>query len=152
MKIIATRRKRVIFAALTVVLVAAIGAGLRSAQAGDTPMNAEAKVYFIWPKDGAVLRDGKVWVRFGLRNAGIAPAGVASENSGHHHLVIDAELPGFDEEIPADQNYVHFGKGQSEALVELAPGEHTLQLLFADHLHVPHDPPVHSEKITVTVQ
>lgn len=120
--------------------------------AGDTPIADDAVAYFIWPKDGAVLKERSIWVRFGLRNAGIAPAGVERDNTGHHHLLIDTELPSYDEEIPADQNHVHFGKGQSEALIELPPGTHTLQMLFADHLHVPHSRPVLSEKITVTVQ
>lgn len=119
--------------------------------AGETAIDENALVYFIWPKDGAVIKGGKVWIRFGLRNAGIAPAGIERENTGHHHLLIDTELPPLDEEIPADRNHVHFGKGQSEARIELAPGKHTLQLLFADHLHVPHKPVIKSKQITVTV-
>lgn len=152
MKLAAARRKSVVFILTVVSLLMTTFPVLRSAHSGDTPISADAKVYFIWPKNGAVLREGQVWVRFGLRNAGVAPAGVDHENTGHHHLIVDAEMPSFDEEVPADQNYVHFGKGQSEALIELSPGQHTLQLLFADHLHVPHNPPIHSEKITVTVQ
>jgi len=119
--------------------------------AGTTAIDDNAMVYFIWPKDGAVIKGGKVWVRFGLRNAGIAPAGIERDNTGHHHLLVDTELPPLDEEIPADRNHVHFGKGQSEARIELSPGKHTLQLLFADHLHVPHRRVIKSEQITVTV-
>jgi len=119
--------------------------------AGDSPIADDASVYFIWPKDGAVMKSGKFRVLFGLRNCGIAPAGVEMNNTGHHHLIINAELPSFDDEIPADRNYVHFGKGQTEAVVDLPSGTHTLQLLFADHYHVPHQQPVFSDKITVTV-
>jgi hypothetical protein len=93
-----------------------------------------------------------VTVRFGLRGMGVAPAGVAMENTGHHHLLIDAAPPSFDQPVPADANHVHFGKGQTEASVTLAPGRHTLQLLLADHLHIPHDPPVMSKPITITVE
>ena len=82
---------------------------------------------------------------------GLAPAGVEKKFTGHHHLIIDAELPPLDEEIPADRNHVHYGKGFSEGRVTLAPGVHTLQLLLADQNHVPHDPPIFSKKITVKV-
>ncbi len=132
-------------------LLGALVAVVPVTHAGDTPITDDALVYFIWPKDGAVIKGGKVWVRFGLRNAGIAPAGIDRENTGHHHLLIDTELPPLDEEIPADRNHIHFGKGQSEARIELGPGKHTLQLLFADHLHVPHNPVVKSKQITITV-
>jgi hypothetical protein len=91
-----------------------------------------------------------VW--FGLRNSGIAPAGVEKANTGHHHLIIDAPLPPFDQEIPSDKNHLHFGAGQSEAVIELPPGKHTLQLLLGDHLHIPHNPPVYSRKITIYVK
>jgi hypothetical protein len=83
---------------------------------------------------------------------GVAPAAVAIENTGHHHLLIDTALPPFNLPIPADANHVHFGKGQTEATVVLAPGKHRLQLLLADHLHVPHDPPVVSSPVTITVE
>ena len=122
-----------------------------AAFAGDSPAPEGAEVYIIWPYDGTKVVGGKMWVRFGLRKAGIAPAGVKWPHSGHHHLIIDAPLPPFDEEIPADHNHLHFGAGQSEARIELGPGTHTLQLLFADHDHVPHDPPLFSNKITVIV-
>jgi hypothetical protein len=93
-----------------------------------------------------------VTVRFGLRGMGVAPAGHAMEHTGHHHLLIDTAPPAFNQPIPADANHVHFGKGQTEAQVMLAPGKHTLQLLLADHLHIPHDPPVMSKVITVVVE
>ena len=82
----------------------------------------------------------------------IAPAGTARRNAGHHHLLIDTELPPLGQPIPSDFNHLHFGGGQSEAEILLSPGRHTLQLLFADHDHVPHDPPVMSKKITVIVR
>lgn len=122
-----------------------------AAFAGDTQIRDNAKVYFIWPSDGAVIKGGKLWVRMGLRNAGLAPAGIEQQNTGHHHLIVDAELPPFDEVIPADKNHFHMGKGQSEYRLTLPPGKHTLQILLADHQHIPHNPPIYSKKITITV-
>ena len=104
-----------------------------------------------WPSDGQVIKGGKFWLRVGLRNFGIAPAGFEWERTGHHHVIIDSPLPPFDEPIPADGNHLHFGAGQSEARVELSPGTHTLQVLVGDHFHVPHDAPIFSKRITVTV-
>lgn len=117
-----------------------------TALAGDPP-----KLYFIAPSDGDVI-EGPVRVVFGLRGMGVAPAGVAREDTGHHHLVIDAELPPAGKPIPATENYRHFGGGQTEAVIELPPGRHTLQLVLGDHNHIPHEPPVFSEKITITVK
>jgi hypothetical protein len=114
------------------------------------PSNAE--LYFIWPYDGTVITGGKFWVRMGLRNMGVAPKGVAVPNTGHHHLLIDTELPPLTEPIPSDRNHLHFGAGETEARVELPPGMHTLQLLLGDMNHVPHKPPVMSKKITITVR
>lgn len=136
--------------------IVALGAGLilfvGSAWAqGLSPRPADAQLYIGWPNDGEVIRANRFRFWFGLRNMGIAPAGIEKPNTGHHHLVIDAELPPLDEEIPNDPNHLHFGAGQSEAMVELSAGVHTLQLLFADKDHVPHDPPLFSEKRTVTV-
>jgi len=134
----------------------AIGAAcaLGAAMAANLPRSAapkDAELYFISPPDGATVKS-PVTVRFGLRGMGVAPAGVAMENTGHHHLLIDAELPPQDMPVPADANHVHFGKGQTEAAVTLAPGRHRLQLLLGDHLHIPHDPPVASKPITITVE
>lgn len=125
---------------------AALAAGLPRSTAP-----ADARVYFISPRDGDTVTS-PVTIRFGLQGMGIAPAGVAMENTGHHHLLIDAGLPPLDQPIPADEHHRHFGKGQTEAVVPLAPGPHRLQLLLGDHLHLPHDPPVLSEPITVTVR
>lgn len=127
-------------------LGAAFAAGLPR-----TPAPKDVELYIISPKDGDTVRS-PVTVRFGLRGMGVAPAGIAMENTGHHHLLIDAPPPPFDQPIPADAHHVHFGKGQTEASVTLAPGKHTLQLLLADHLHIPHDPPVMSKPITITVE
>lgn len=130
-------------------MLAALIPGLASA--GDSPAPDNARVYFIWPKDGQTIKGGKFWARFGLQNMGVAPAGTEKPNTGHHHLIIDADLPEFDLEIPADRHHVHYGKGYSEGRVELPPGKHTLQLLFADHNHVPHTPPLYSKRITIIV-
>ncbi len=118
----------------------------------DTPTTPEKYVYIISPADGEVVRS-PVLVKFGLRGMGVAPAGVELENTGHHHLLIDIEqLPDLDKPVPADAQHKHFGAGQTEALVELAPGPHTLQLLFADFSHVPHDPAMTSQTITIFVE
>lgn len=111
----------------------------------------DAHVYFIWPHDGQVIPGGKFWVRMGLSGAGVAPAGLDNPNTGHHHLLVDTDLPPFDQPIPNDRNHLHFGAGQTEAHLELPPGKHTLQLLFGDGSHIPHDPPLYSEKITIIV-
>ena len=116
-----------------------------------SPSPQEVELYFISPKDGETVTS-PVTLRFGLRGMGVAPAGLAMENTGHHHLLIDTAPPAFNTPIPADAKHVHFGKGQTEAQVTLTPGRHTLQLLLADHLHIPHDPPVLSKPITVTVR
>jgi hypothetical protein len=110
-----------------------------------------ARIFFIGLQDGAVIPPRSV-VRFGQENIAIVPAGTKQDNAGHHHLLVDTELPPLDREIPSDFNHLHFGRGQTEAELTLPPGEHTLQLLFADHEHVPHDPPVMSQKIRVRVQ
>lgn len=115
-----------------------------------TPSAAGAEVYFISPADGATVKS-PVTVQFGLRGMGVAPAGTEKANTGHHHLIIDAELPPLEENIPMDENHVHFGGGQTETTVTLAPGTHTLQLLLGDMNHIPHNPAVVSKKITITV-
>jgi hypothetical protein len=112
---------------------------------------ADAQVYIISPKDGAKV-SSPVTVQFGLKGMGVAPAGVKIENTGHHHLLIDADAPtDLSQPLPASEKVVHFGKGQTETQVKLTPGKHTLQLLLGDSTHVPHNPPVISKKITITV-
>ena len=135
------------------VAAALIGACAYSgaAQAGDTPRPDNAQVYIIWPKDGRTIYGGRFWLRMGAKNMGVAPAGVERPNTGHHHVIINSPLPPFDEEIPSNKNHLHFGGGQTEARIELPPGRHTIQLLMGDHDHVPHDPPLYSERITVIV-
>lgn len=116
-----------------------------------TAAPAGALVYFLSPENGATVTS-PVTIRFGLRGMGVAPAGVTTPNTGHHHLLIDvAELPPDDQPIPSDDNHRHFGLGQTEAEITLPPGQHTLQLVLGDALHIPHQPPVRSEKITITV-
>jgi hypothetical protein len=124
------------------------------ARAGETVAPADAKVYFINIKDGDTVKS-PVMIQFGLSGMGIAPAGVETADTGHHHLFIDTDTPEGDalnNMIPMDEHHVHFGKGQSEGLVTLAPGKHTLQLVLGDWTHVPHKPPVMSEKITINVE
>jgi Domain of unknown function (DUF4399) len=111
----------------------------------------EAYVYIGWPQDGMVVT-GRFKLWFGTRNFGVAPAGVTKANTGHHHLLVDVPLPPLDREIPNDRNHLHFGLGQTETMLELAPGTHTLQLLMGDQDHVPHDPPVMSKRVTITVR
>ncbi|BAN46043.1 DUF4399 domain-containing protein [Metapseudomonas resinovorans] len=117
-----------------------------------TPAPEGAQVYFIEPANGATV--GQTFtVKFGLKGMGVAPAGVDSPATGHHHLLIDVtELPAMDMPLPMTDSIRHFGKGQTETQVTLPPGKHSLQLLVGDKNHVPLDPPVISESITVTVQ
>ena len=126
-----------------------------------TPSPKGAKVYIVTPKDGRTFKKGKVKVVFGLSGMGICPAGITAAggqplpNTGHHHLLVNAaKMPALDKPLPADQpNTVkHFGGGQTEVVLDLKPGKHTLQLVFADHAHVPHNPPVVSKPITITVK
>ncbi len=117
-----------------------------------TPAPHDAYVYIGWPLDGATVGPGNIKIWFGTRNFGIAPAGVTMKNTGHHHLLIDVPMPPLDQPIPNDRNHLHFGLGQSEAVIELPPGTHTLQLLMGDADHVPHDPPVMSRRITIFVR
>jgi len=130
--------------------VAFAGSGV---MAQNTPSPKDAKVYFIGLEDGATVKS-PVTIHFGLKGMGVAPAGVEMENTGHHHLLVNSELTGeeLNEPIPADDNHVHFGGGQTETTIELEPGEHTLQLVLGDWSHFPHDPPVMSERISITVE
>jgi hypothetical protein len=88
---------------------------------------------------------------FGLAGAGVAPAGIDLPNTGHHHLLVDVELTNMGLPIPADAQHIHFGAGQTETTIELAPGQHVLRLALGDQLHVPHDPPLISEPVTIQV-
>lgn len=135
-------------AALALALCAAAAA---AAELPRQPAPENAAVYFISPADGAVV-SSPVAVRFGLRGMGVAPAGLDHPNTGHHHLLLDAPEVDMGQPLPKTEQIRHFGGGQTEASLELAPGAHTLQLLLGDYLHIPHDPPVASATITVTVE
>ena len=112
-----------------------------------------AKVYFINLQDGQTVSEN-FKIQFGLEGMGVAPAGINMENTGHHHLLINADLATIDftRTLPATEQIRHFGKGQTETMLSLPKGKHTLQLLLGNYLHIPHDKPVMSEKITVTVR
>ena len=129
---------------------AAIGLTPAGAQ---TPSPDGAKVYIINLKDGDTV-NSPFLVQFGLSGMGVAPAGVEKPNTGHHHLLIDTTMTAeqMKEPIPADDTHKHFGGGQTEAMVTLPEGKHTLQLLLADWTHIPLVPPVMSEPITITVR
>lgn len=122
-----------------------------NAFAGSTAAPEGASVYIISPKHGEVVTT-PFKVVFGLSGMGVAPAGMEKAKTGHHHLLIDTDVPNLSRPIPADDNHRHFGGGQTEMVLELTPGEHTLQLLLADHNHVPHNPPVASQQITIMVK
>ena len=135
-------------AALALALLAAPAA---AAELPRQPAPEGVAVYFISPADGAVV-SSPVTVRFGLRGMGVAPAGVDRPHTGHHHLLLDSPEVDMGMPLPKTEQVRHFGGGQTETSLELAPGVHTLQLLLGDHLHIPHDPPVASETVTVTVE
>ena len=120
--------------------------------AAQTPSPAGAQVYIINIKNGDTVTS-PFKVQFGLTGMGVAPAGVEKPNTGHHHLIIDATLSPDELKAPiaTDAKHVHFGGGQTETMVTLPPGQHTLQLVLGDWSHIPHVPPVMSERITVTV-
>ena len=142
---------------LAALFAAALMAAPLAAQ--ETPAPEGAQLYFVGLEDGAAV-SSPVTVVFGLRGMGVAPAGVEKPATGHHHLLIDRPPLGqgefgaeeFQLSLPADDNHRHFGAGQTEVTLDLAPGTHTLQLVLGDHNHVPHNPPVVSEVITITVQ
>ncbi len=137
-----------LFLALGMTLIAALSAAQER-----VPPAANTEVYFIAPRNGATVH-GPVTVRFGLKGMGIAPAGVKFDNTGHHHLLIDTDFSTLklDEPLPASDKILHFGKGQTETSLTLSPGKHTLEIVFADYLHKSFDPPLHSKKITITVE
>ena len=109
-----------------------------------------AAAYIISPADGETVRS-PVTVKFGLTGMGVAPAGVEKENTGHHHLLINRALPPMDESMPAESDLIHLGGGQTETTVNLEPGMHTLQIILGDQNHIPHNPPIISPVITITV-
>jgi hypothetical protein len=129
------------------------GAPAASAASGPTPAPKNAYLYIGYPNNNQTLPAGKpIKVWFGLRNMGVAPKDVKFPNTGHHHLLIDTDLPPLDKEIPNDRNHLHFGAGETETTIELPPGKHTLQLLMGDEKHMPTNPPIYSKKITIYVR
>jgi hypothetical protein len=142
--------KRMLFAAAFALSAAGVAAQTPGLPVSKPATGAE--VYFIAPKDGATV-GREVTVRFGLKGMGVAPAGVDKEHTGHHHLLVDVtELPPAGQPIPKDEHHLHFGGGQTETVLKLAPGTHTLQLELGDASHVPFDPPVVSKRITIHVK
>lgn len=116
-----------------------------------TPSPDGAKAYIISPANGSTV-SSPVKVQFGLKGMGVAPAGVDKAKTGHHHLLIDTDVPAMDKPIPKDAKHKHFGGGQTEVMLDLKPGKHTIQLLLGDKGHMPHSPAVMSEKVTITVK
>ena len=136
-------------AALAVAAVALVATAVYAQERTPSPAGAEA--YIISPKNGATVKS-PVTVVFGLKGMGIAPAGVKFENTGHHHLLIDTDVPAdLNAPLPTSDQVKHFGKGQTETKIELPPGKHTLLLVLGDQNHTPHNPPVVSKKITINV-
>lgn len=115
------------------------------------PSPPDAMVYIISPAAGETV-SSPVTVRFGLKGMGVTPAGIERGSTGHHHLLIDTEAPDLSLPVPADANHIHYGGGQTEAIVELEPGPHSLRLLLGDYRHIPHDPPIISEQIEILVE
>jgi hypothetical protein len=123
-----------------------------AAHAQGKPAPKDALLYFVWPQNGATIKGG-FWCRFGLRNMGVTHAGDDFQNTGHHHLLIDvSEALDPNEPIPQDKSHLHFGSGQTETRIELAPGKHTLQLVLGDAKHYPFSPPIVSDKISVRIK
>ncbi len=137
-------RISLIMIATMAIVGSALAEGYRSSSA------TGAVAYIISPKDGETVQN-PVKVVFGLSGMGVCPAGLQKNNTGHHHLLIDTGLPSFGDPIAKDENHRHFGGGQTEAVIEFEPGTHTLQLLLGDHNHIPHFPPIMSERITIKV-
>ncbi len=140
-----------LFGLLTAASLAVASVAYAQQEIERTASPSGARLYIISPSDGQTLSN-PVIVRFGLAGMGIAPAGIEFPGAGHHHLMLDTALPDLDKPIPADDHHRHFGRGQSEVALELSPGVHSLQLLLGDRDHVPHLPPVFSEKIQITVE
>lgn len=114
--------------------------------------DSNVKLFFITPQDGEILTSPFI-AKFGITGMSIAPAGIDKPMSGHHHLLIDLDkLPDMNNPIPADKNHLHFGQGQTQASINLPSGKHTLQLLLGNYLHIPHRPPLLSERIEITVK
>ena len=137
---------------MLVALLTVTGLFSLQAEQARSVANEGARVYIISPADGDIV-DSDLIVRFGLSGMGVAPAGTNMPGTGHHHLLLDlAEAPDMSKPLPASEKVIHFGKGQTQVKLSLTPGSHTLQLLLGDYVHTPHDNPLFSKKITVTVR
>lgn len=142
---------------LTAAAIIALGAATLTATGATaqdrTPAPVDAHVYFIGLEDGATVSN-PVTIAFGLKGMGVAPAGIDAADTGHHHLLINVDPATLDlnADVPADDNHIHFGGGQTQVTRELPVGTHTLALVLGDHAHMPHDPPIISEVITITVE
>jgi hypothetical protein len=134
---------------IATLICATAAASAHAQEVSKSPVGA--KVTIVEPANGATV-SSPLTVKFGIAGMELAPAGTEKANSGHHHLLIDQKLADAKVGIPADANHKHYGKAQTEATVELTPGTHTLQLVLGDQNHIPHDPVVASEVITVTVK
>ena len=113
-------------------------------------LTAAPRVYIESPQSGTLVQS-PIEIVFGLDGMELAPAGTYAPDTGHHHLIIDNDLPNLAMPIPSNNNHLHFGKGQERVLLDLTPGKHTLQLLLGDGSHIPHQPPLISEKIEITI-
>jgi len=148
---------RILVLSATFLLLAACGqkaADVPAAEPAAMPQTASAdgaSVFFIMPADGASVSN-PIGIEFGISGMDVVKAGDNQPHSGHHHLLIDTGLPDLGSPIPADEHHVHFGDGSTSTEITLPPGEHTLQMLLGDHLHIPHNPPLVSEQITITVE
>jgi hypothetical protein len=132
---------------LTASLVCACSGGDTGTATTDIPV---ARVFIVSPANGSIVTS-PVTVEFGIEEYALAPAGTSEAGTGHHHLLVDTPLPPLDQPVPSDEQHIHFGKAQTSALLELEPGDHTLQLLLGDGNHVPHDTALISDPIVITV-
>ena len=146
---------------ISVLLGSGVSYAKQHKESSRTPAPKDASAYIVEPSNGETV-DGKFKVVFGLKGMGVCPAGITAggepiPNTGHHHLLVDVKkknFPDMDKPLPADkpESIIHFGGGQTETMLELPPGKHTLRLILGDYAHIPHDPPVISKKVTITVE
>jgi Domain of unknown function (DUF4399) len=143
--------KRIALTLASFATAASVLAAASLAQDFRSPAPTGAKVYFLEPKDGAEI-SGPVVIKMGLAGMGVAPAGVEKKDTGHHHILVNQKVADPMAPLPADDKHRHFGNGQTETTLTLPPGKHTLQLVLGDHNHIPHNPIVASDVITITVK
>ena len=135
---------------ISFMLLSGLFASVAIAQTETSASPDGAMLYIVSPQQGAVV-SSPVTVVFGLKGMGVAPAGIPLAGTGHHHLLVNGQrMP--DLKQPLGTEVTHFGAGQTETTLTLPSGEHTLQLILGDHMHIPHNPPVLSEKVTITVK